>query len=146
MRNSIPHDDEPATAADAASAVAPGRALGLYPAAAFRIVDGRCRDCATIPQALWYFERETIAVPRPGHAIAGFARGMRAADDVRTWGETFGINAPLACPPLVWIAAPEAVEGARLAPDASSLTRADGTTLPLRLVPKIASNSAFFYA
>ena len=146
MRNSIPHDNEAAATAEPASAVAPGRALGLYPAPAFRIVDGRCRDCATIPQALRYFEHETIAVPRPGYAIAGYARGTRAADDVRAWGEAFGINAPLACPPLVWIAAPEVVERARLAADASSLTLAGGATLPLRLVPKIASNSAFFDA
>ena len=47
------------------SAVAEGAAFGLYPASDFRLTDGRCQDCPTIPQALWYFQRETIAVAKP---------------------------------------------------------------------------------
>ncbi len=37
--------------------------LGLYQAMDFRITDGNCNDCKTIPQALWYFKEETLAVP-----------------------------------------------------------------------------------
>src|SRR5438105_106914 len=69
MRSALsPPDAEfivPATAAGA---------FGLFPAAAFRLTDGRCRDCATPAAALWYFERETIAVPRDDMPMAGFSR------------------------------------------------------------------------
>ena len=40
------------------------------------------------PAALWYFERETIAVPLPGRAVAGFTPGVRPFDDVRAWQST----------------------------------------------------------
>ena len=47
-------------------------AYGLFPAGDFRLTTGECSDCATIPQALWYFRHESIAVPRPGLPLAGF--------------------------------------------------------------------------
>src|SRR5437867_6635860 len=119
---------EPGTAAET-SAVAPGRSLGLYPASAFRVTDGRCRDCPTIRQALWYFERETIAVPLPGHPVATFTPSLRATADVRAWAAAQPEKAPLAYPPLVWVAAPQVADHAQLTPDATALALRDGSTL-----------------
>ena len=67
------------------SAAAESAAFGLYPASDFRLTDGRCQDCPTIPQALWYFQRETIAVPKPGRPVAAFAAGVTVAADLRAW-------------------------------------------------------------
>jgi hypothetical protein len=126
------------------SAVAPGRSFGLYPATAFRLADGRCGDCPTIRQALWYFEHETIAVPLPGHPAAGFTPGVPAAADVRAWAAAQPDDAPPDYPPLVWVAAPEVADHAHLTPDATSLALGDGTTVPFALTPKIPLNRSYF--
>ncbi len=126
------------------SALAPGRSLGLYPATAFRLVDGRCRDCPTIRQALWYFEHETIAVPRPDHPVAAFTPGVRAVADVRAWAATRPQHAPPDYPPLVWVAAPAVADHVQLTPDATALAFADGTTVPFGLTPKIPLNRSYF--
>src|SRR5258708_2145392 len=95
--------------------------FGLYPASDFRLTTGECRDCAAIRQALWYFRDQTIAVPVPGRAIAGFATGVRAIDDVRDWAAARGPGAAIDYPPLVWVAAPEIVRKAKLSADATQL-------------------------
>ena len=118
--------------------------IGLYPASSFRLTDGRCRDCPTIRQALWYFQHETIAVPMPPHPIAGFTSGVRAIDDLRTWAATQATNAPLDFPPLVWIAAPQVFDHARLLPDKNALAFGDAPPITLHLTPKIALNRAYF--
>lgn len=133
-------------AAPERSAVAPERSLGLYPATAFRLADGSCGDCPTIRQALWYFARETIAVPQPGYPIAGFTRGVRARADVRAWAAAQPETAPLDAPPLVWVAAPQVVDHARLAPDATTLALGDGRTVAFGLTPKIPLNRSYFDA
>jgi hypothetical protein len=143
----LPAPDTTGTALPAAaeiSAVAPGRSLGLYPAKAFRLIDGRCRDCPTIRQALWYFEHETIAVPLPDHSIAAFTPGVRTIVDVRAWAAARAPEAPLDYPPLVWVAAPQVAHHAQLTADATALTFKDGTTVPFGLTPKIALNRSYF--
>ena len=57
-------------------------AYGLFPADDFRIASGECADCDTIAQALWFFRKEIIAVPRPGLPLAGFDPQLRAKEDV----------------------------------------------------------------
>lgn len=56
-------------------------AYGLFPAGDFVVTTGgragrmKYRDFATvptIPQALWFFRSEVIAVPRAGVSVAGF--------------------------------------------------------------------------
>ncbi len=96
---------QPATAAGA---------FGLYPAQDFRLATGECRDCPTIRQALWYFRDQTIAVPLAGHPVSGFTTGVHAEDDVRAWAAARPPAAPIDYPPLVWVAAPDIVRGARL--------------------------------
>ena len=98
-------------AADGSSAVAADAAFGLYPAADFRLTDGNCTDCPTIPQALWYFRQETIAVPRAGLPVASFATGVSAVDDLRGWLDGRAPDSPPEYPPLVWVAAPGVVRG-----------------------------------
>ena len=120
-------------------------AVGLYPAEDFRITDGRCTDCATHRAALWYFERETIAVPRAGHPVAAFTAGVRPFDDLRAWQSQRAIDAPIDYPPLVWIESALIARDASLASDARSFT-AGGAATPLRLVDKIALNRSYFDA
>jgi hypothetical protein len=117
--------------------------LGLYPQSDFRVTDGRCRDCPTIPQALWYFERETIAVPKPGVRVASITPGVDAAADLRGWLASRTSATPLEYPQLVWIAAPHVLAGARLDADATRVTSASAP-LRFKTVPKIALNRSYF--
>src|SRR5439155_19988147 len=103
--SALPFPVESPAAAGVTSALAPGRSLGLYDTSTFRLTDGRCGDCATLRQALWYFRSETIAVPLPGVPVATFTPAVRAADDVRAWAAARSPAAPLDYPPLVWVAA-----------------------------------------
>jgi hypothetical protein len=119
--------------------------FGLYPQSDFRVTDGRCRDCPTIPQALWYFERETIAVPKSGVPVAGFTPGVDVGTDLREWLAARAAETPPEYPPLVWIGAPHVVSGARLAADATTLQQAD-SSLRVELVPKIPLNRSYFDA
>jgi len=120
-------------------------AFGLYPATDFRITTGRCSDCLTHPAALWYFEREAIAVPAAGHPRAGFTPGVRPFDDVHAWQARRASDAPLDYPPLVWLAGTSVLEHATLAPDARSITAA-GVTHPFALIDKIPLNRSWFDA
>ena len=134
-------------APDDASAVRPGAAFGLYAAAEFRLCDGTsgvASDCPTIPQALWYFQQETIAVPKPGLPVASFAPGMSVTDDLRSWLAQRGATT-LEYPPLVWVAAPHVLAGARLSTDASTLESPAGA-FRASLVPKMALNRSYFDA
>jgi hypothetical protein len=119
--------------------------FGLYPQSDFRVTDGCCRDCPTIPQALWYFRAETIAVPKPGVPIATFARGLDVGADLCAWVASRAPESPPAYPQLIWIGAPQVVSGARLSTDASTVD-AGRTRLRLELVPKIALNRSYFDA
>ncbi len=141
-----PTDPGPAHAGAVASALAPDLAFGLYPTATFRLADGRDTAGATIRQARWYFEHETIALPRPDVAVAGFAPGVTAREDVRAWARGQPGAAALEHPPLVWVAAPSIASHARLSSDARAITLADGATLPFALVPRIAANRSYFDA
>ena len=133
---------------DDASALRPGAALGLYAAADFQLEDGASAlsgDCPTIPQALWYFQRETIAVAKPGRPLASFTPRLSVADDLRSWLAQRNAGSALEYPPLVWVAAPHLVTGARLSSDASTLESPAGA-LRASLVPKIALNRSYFDA
>ena len=119
--------------------------FGLYPASGFRLTDGKCTDCVTIPSARWYFENETIAVPAQGLPIAGYARSIATFDDVRAWHPARTDDAPVEYPPLVWVAAPQLVRHARLHPDGASLDLM-GTALPIERIAKIPLNRSYYDA
>jgi hypothetical protein len=125
------------------SAVAAGTSFGLYPASDFRLTDGRCGDCPTIPQALWYFEGETIAVPNDGVPVASYASGVPVSDDLRAWHAARPPGTAPEYPPLVWVAASHVIAGARISEDAKSLEGA-GAGVRLSLTPKIPLNCSYF--
>jgi len=130
-----------------ASALGPGAAFGLYAAADFDLEDGASAlsgDCPTIPQALWYFQRETIAVPKRGRPVATFAARVSVSDDLRSWLAQRDAST-LEFPPLVWVAAAHVLTEARLSADASTLESRVGA-LRASLVPKIALNRSYFDA
>ena len=118
-------------------------ALGLYRAADFRIADRPSRSEPGLPQALWYFEHETVALPEPGRPIAQFSPGVAVGEDLRDWIARGRDPDALDFPPLVWIASPEVIRHARMSRDATLVSGA-GQPMPLRLAPRIALNRSWF--
>ena len=125
------------------SALRPGAAFGLYAAPDFRLANGFCTDCPTIPQALWYFQEEVIGVAKAGRPVASFTPGLSVADDIKAWLAQRKDHDALEYPPLVWVAAPHVVSEARISIDASVLDSPAGI-LHASLVPKIALNRSYF--
>ena len=119
--------------------------LGLYDGAAFRLTNGRCGDCATLPQALWYFQDEVIAVPKAGLPLSAYSTTERGKGDVRAWAASPVSGTP-AYPGLVWMGAPHVVPTATVTADGQHLTTPDGVQMALHIVPKIATNLSYFDA
>jgi hypothetical protein len=119
--------------------------IGLYHAGDFRLTDGHCVDCGVLPQALWYFRDETIAVPKPGIPVSGFARGVNAFDDVRRWSAADAPGTPPDRPSLIWIGSPAELRGARLDASGSRIT-ATGDTISFEVVDKIPLNRSYYNA
>jgi len=119
--------------------------IGPYPADDFVISTGRDGKSAAIPQALWYFEDEVIAVAKAGRPLAGFTPGVTAQEDVRAWAAKHAPGAPLEYPPLIWIAAPDVIHGARLSRDASRVA-VGHDTWAFDVVPKIPLNRSYYDA
>ena len=120
-------------------------AYGLFSADQFVTTCGSCADCGALPQALWYFRDETIAVPRPGTPVAGFEPALPVWDDLAAWAKATPFAAVPVLPPLVWLGAPDTVTGAELAGDGLAIRSADGA-VALRLAPRLPLNSAWFDA
>ena len=118
--------------------------LGLLPGQDFRLADGKCKDCAALPQALFYFRDEVIAVPRAGLPVSGFSAVERGQRDVASWAASPAAQ-ELAYPGLVWLGAPQLAE-ASMSPDGASLRLSGGELLPWQPVPKIATNLSYFDA
>ena len=106
--------------------------FGLLPASGFRATTGSCADCAVLPQALWYFRKDVIAVPKPGLPVAGYDRAVDTRTDIASWNETAPLGAAPDYPSLVWIGAP-------------SLLHSQGMGA-MSLVPKIELNRSYFDA
>ena len=131
----------PAAAPDGPS---PADPPGLYPATDFVVTTGDAAPLA--PSAKLYFAKEWIAAPRDGVPASGYARDVDAFDDVRAWSSTReSSDVPGARPPLVWLASPERVRGARIAGDATTVT-IGGRTHPFALAPKLELNRSYFDA
>jgi hypothetical protein len=102
-----------------------GASYGLLAAEGFDVVPAPSSWPGVPRQALWYFRGETIALPRPGVPVGGFGRGVDAFTDVETWAAPIGDAVPVDAPPLVWVAAPDALHGARVAPAGDSVAARD---------------------
>ena len=126
------------------SALACGN-LGLYRVGNFYQTTGRDAFSlgVVIPQALWYFEDETIAIARPGLPIAGFSRNVSATKDVAEWAAKGAAAMPLDYPPLVWIAAPDLVRGATQIARGTRI-EVDGASWNFDVVQKIPLNRSYY--
>ncbi len=120
-------------------------AYGLFPADQFVVTSGACPDCTALPQALWYFRDETIAVPKPGVPLAGFEPALPVREDLAAWMTRNPLNGGAEFPPLVWLGAPDVVAGAQLADDGRTL-RDGERELNLQLAPRLALNGSWFDA
>ena len=133
---------------------------GLFPAGDFVVTTGgraeraRRHDCATkstistIPQALWFFRGEVIAVPRPGSAVAGFDPLKLSIEDVRAWNAVTPPGSVVDYPGLVWLGAGNVLRNARIAVDDDGCERLLTPEGPAEFVPapRLASNRAFYNA
>ena len=130
--------------AAAPAGYSPADRLGPYPAGDFVVTTGDASPIAPAPKL--YFAKEWIAVPRDGVPVSTFQPGVSADDDVRAWASSQASGeVPGARPPLVWLAAPERVHGARIARDASTVV-IGGRGHPLALAPKLDLNRSYFDA
>ena len=96
--------------------------LGLFDGTAFTVTTGRCTDCPTQPQALWYFANEAIAIPA-------------AQDNHGTAHQP---------PFLVWLGSPELIPHATLGPDQTQLDIPDIGSISFRLTPKLPANLSYY--
>jgi hypothetical protein len=110
-------------------------ALGLYDANNLVLSKGGCDGCTTSPYALWYFERELIAVPKtvkPTHGLSTVALTQ--------------VEAGHAMPPLVWLGSPQVIPQTKISESATAIGELgnleDGGTL--FLVDKIPTNLSYW--
>jgi hypothetical protein len=113
--------------------------LGLYAQDQFQTMHGICQPCQALPQTQWYFRHETVALPQPGLPVSAYHNDKRGADD------TQAIN-PDALPELVWTGASHWWSQMTLSADSSEIITAQGERWQFNLVPKIASNRAYWNA
>ncbi|MDP3539003.1 MAG: hypothetical protein Q8S26_09930 [Azonexus sp.] len=118
---------------------------GSFPAYNFTVTNGSCADCAALPQALWFFRHETIAVPNKEMPVAGFDRTKPVVDDLSAWVAATPVGSNLAYPPLIWLGAPESVRHAQLAADGLAINVGENN-LALRLAPRLPLNHSWFDA
>lgn len=113
--------------------------LGLYRANQFQLSQGTCKNCAITPQASWYFEQETIAIPLSN--AHSFDPTLSAQDDVKQWytGQPSVTNS---MPPLVWLGSPH-VAVSKLSLDGKFLESETSKT-QLSITPKIESNQSYY--
>ncbi len=118
-----------------------GERFGLARGEEFRLVDGRCADCAVPKQALWYFQDDVVAVPLNGGG--NVAASPNAMEDLGHWLAT-PEAARSSTPFMIWVGAPKVAAHALLRADAKSVRFVDGSERDFALVPRLASNRAYF--
>lgn len=118
--------------------------FGLHAGAGLKLTTGACSDCATIPQALWYFQNEIIAAPEKGVAAAAHTVGMSAQADVID----FMTRQPAldAQAPLIWLGSSKVIRRARLAPDGTTLLFEQAPPMAFAVTPKIEANLSYYNA
>ena len=112
--------------------------LGLYAASNIAISTGQCKDCKLIPQALWYFKDETIAVPTSNES--GFSATLNAQEDVAAWAKGKHIEGTMS--PLIWLGSSQVIPQAKILNQDTTLVGQQ--KLAFSVTPKIATNLSFW--
>ncbi len=116
--------------------------IGFLPGDSFHLRTGKCTDCKVPKQSLWYFENEFIAVPGARSTVSGFTPAVDRKSDVSKWAATAPAG-QLNHPAVVWLGAPNILEGAVMQPGAQRVRTSDGKELDLKLVPKLSTNLSY---
>jgi hypothetical protein len=116
--------------------------IGLLAASSMRLTSGTCGACTVPGQGPWYFENELIAVPGSGVPVSGFTPGADRQGDVARWATIYRPET-LAYPSLVWIGAPDILEGAVMLAGGRRVRTATGAVVDIRLVPKLVTNLSY---
>lgn len=112
--------------------------LGLYRTNQFQLNQGACKNCAITPQASWFFEQETIAIPLSN--AHSFDPSLSAQDDVKQWAKRQPVTNTM--PPLVWLGSPHVAVG-KLSRDGKFL-ESENSKIQLSITPKIQSNQSYY--
>ena len=111
--------------------------LGLYSADDLALTTGKCVECGVAPQALWYFEKEIIAVPSASKLIEGYTKVANIPANIKRNHEL---------PPLVWVGSPQVIEQTEFNKNAKAVGEfanlKDGGSL--FLVDKIPTNLSYW--
>jgi hypothetical protein len=118
--------------------------FGLFQSGDFRITTGKCNDCPTPKEALWYFENELIAVPKSGMTVAGLAANRPGYNEVLSALRTAGGEKEPDLPSIVWVGSRDIVQRASLSSDGEKLSTSDRTELRLSLITKLATNRSYY--
>lgn len=117
---------------------------GLYSSDRFSHQFGGQAD--GLPQAMWYFRTEWIALPHGDERDFRFCPDFQVDRDWALAGNAAATSAPNAAMPLlVWVAAPHYLNGARLDATATQVSVADAR-LHWSTVPRLPLNGAWFNA
>lgn len=111
--------------------------VGLYTQSQFQTMHGACPQCTLLPQTLWYFRNETFAVPNAGLPVSQIAANKRGADD------TAALDAN-ALPALVWTGSGQYWPQMTFNATATEVSSVQGERWSVKLVPKIATNRAYW--
>jgi hypothetical protein len=115
--------------------------LGLYPGSEFRLAKGECTDCGPNRQTLWYFENESIAIPREAGRITSYNPGLNAQQDIAQWMQNADSAASL--PAAIWLGSPSLLRHVRLSDHHHAMRLPSGEQRPFTVVPKIPTNLSY---
>lgn len=116
--------------------------IGLLDAGKLKLTTGKCTDCASSPQSLWFFQNDVIAAPTSAALTAGVSPKLDRRADVKAWSQT-PAAAQLVYPTVTWIGAPQIIDGATIDASGTQVTGADGKTVGFAFVPKISTNLSY---
>lgn len=118
--------------------------LGLHTSEGLKLTTGKCADCATVPQALWYFKDELLAAPVRTTSSAGYSAGLDAQADVAA--TVVGKPVQNVQSPLIWLGSSKVIARTRLSADGKSLQLDNGQTAAFAITPKLATNRSYYNA
>jgi hypothetical protein len=119
-----------------------GERIGLLDAGKLRLTNGKCGDCASSRQSLWYFQDDVIAAPTSPALASGVSPQLDRNDDVRQWAASPAAG-KLAYPAVTWIGAPQIIDSATIDSAGATVMPVGGQAIPLALAPKLATNRSY---